>query len=166
MTRPERFLLIGSSALTALTGTVYGIMKYLLVASDPFAVINHPWQPVFLKLHILAAPLMVFAVGMVFRRHVIDRWRSGSHRGRRSGAFITGLFTPLVLSGYLIQVVTGGVLLQGLVWSHIFTAAAFLAGLAMHRRGSFALFPATVRGNLSPAAEPCRKTSWEDRSST
>ncbi len=166
MTRSEHILLIGSSVLTALTGTVYGIMKYLLVASDPYAVINHPWQPLFLKLHIVTAPLMVFAVGVVFRRHVIDRWRSGSPRGRRSGAIITGLFTPMVLSGYLIQVVTSGALLEGLVWSHLITAGAFLAGLGLHRRWSFVLFTPSVRGNLSPAVEPCREPSWEDRSST
>ena len=166
MTRFERILLIGSSVLTALTGTLYGVMKYLLVSSDPFAVINHPWQPLLLKLHIVTAPVMVFAVGMVFRRHVIDRWRSGSARGRRSGVIITGLFSPMVVTGYLIQVVTGSALLEGLVWSHLITAAAFLAGLGMHRRWSFVLFPPSVRGNLSPAAEPCRESSWTDRSST
>jgi hypothetical protein len=166
VTRSELLFLICSSSLTALTGTVYGIMKYFMVSSDPFAVINHPWQPIFLKLHIVTAPLMVFAVGMVFRRHVIDRWRAGSPRGRRSGAMITGLFTPLVLTGYLIQVVTGGVLLQGLVLSHLLTAGAFLAGMGMHRRRSIVLFPQSVRGNLRPAAEPCRESSWRDRSST
>ena len=166
MTGFERILLIGSSALTALTGTVYGIMKYFLVSSDPFAVINHPWQPFFLKAHILAAPVMVFAVGIVFRRHVIDRWRSGSAKGRRSGAMITGLFLPMVLSGYLIQVVTGGLLLEGMVWSHLITAASFVAGFGKHRRHSLALFPRSGRGNLSPAAESCRGASWEDRSST
>ena len=166
MTLSERIFLIGSSGLTALTGTIYGIMKYFMVSTDPYAVINHPWQPYFLKLHILTAPLMVFAVGLVFRRHVIERWRSGSAGGRRSGAIITGLFTPLVLTGYLIQVVTGGALLQGLVLSHLVTAGAFLAGLGMHRRKSFALFPQSVRGNLKPAAEPCREPSWRNRSST
>jgi hypothetical protein len=166
MTRAEHILLIASSALTALTGTVYGIMKYFMVSSDPYAVINHPWQPIFLKLHIVSAPLLVFAVGMIFRRHVIDRWRSDSPRRRRSGAMITGLFTPLVLSGYLIQVFTGESLLQGLVLSHVVTAGAFLAGIGLHRRKSFVLFPPSVRDNLSPGTESCRKPSWEDRSST
>ena len=77
MNRFERILLIGSSLLTAFSGAVYGVMKYLVTSSDPYAVVNHPWQPFFLKFHILASPFLVFALGLIFRGHVLDRWRSG-----------------------------------------------------------------------------------------
>jgi hypothetical protein len=139
MSQVEKWFLITSSSLTAISGTIYGIMKYLVASTDPYAVVNHPWQPFFLKFHILAAPFMVFSLGMIFRRHILERWMSGSKSARRSGVFTTCIFLPMVLSGYLIQVVTGGTVLEGLVLAHLVTAGAFVAGLAMHRKRAFGL---------------------------
>ncbi|HEX2249795.1 MAG TPA: hypothetical protein VHH32_05565, partial [Gemmatimonadales bacterium] len=85
MTRFERWSVWVTSLATLVTGVVYLWMKYLLVSSDPFAVINHPWQPLLLKLHILVAPLLVFSVGMVALRHVWRHIISREQSGRRSG---------------------------------------------------------------------------------
>ena len=58
MTRFERWAVWVTSVLTFVTGVVYLWMKYFLVSDDPFAVVNHPLQPVVLKLHIVVAPLL------------------------------------------------------------------------------------------------------------
>jgi len=139
LNRFENYFLIAASAMTAISGTVYGVMKYFVTSADPYAVVNHPWQPFFLKLHILAAPFLVFALGLIFRRHILDRWVSGGKIARRTGLFTTCVFLPMILSGYLIQVVTGGMVLEGLVLAHLVTAGAFVAGLAMHRNRAFGL---------------------------
>ena len=78
MNRFERWAVWSTSIATLVTGVVYLWMKYLLVSADPFAVVNHPWQPLVLKLHILVSPLLVFSIGLVSLRHVWRHLRSGT----------------------------------------------------------------------------------------
>src|SRR5690606_30891762 len=95
-----------SSFATGATGLAYLWVKYAMEPTEPFAVINHPIQPWLLKAHLLTAPFLVFAVGMIALRHVWLHYRSGVLRGRRTG-IISGLtLLPMILTGYLIQSVT------------------------------------------------------------
>lgn len=132
MTRFERTAVRVSSILVGATGLVYGWMKYLMTSSDPFSVIHHPLQPLILKLHILTAPLLVFALGTVAVRHVWAHFRSGTRRKRRSGVAVAAGVVPMVASGYLIQAVTGAGLLLSMVIAHVGTGLVYLAGLAAH----------------------------------
>lgn len=136
MTRFEQGLLWGATAATALTGTVYGIMKYLMTSDDPYAVIHHPWQPFFLKAHVLTAPLLVFAVGAVFSKHVLRQWRSGADRGKRTGGSIVLVAAPMVLTGYLIQTVTLAPSLRAIALAHIGFGVVYVVAMLAHRRSA------------------------------
>jgi hypothetical protein len=133
MTRFERWAVWWSSVLTFVTGVVYLWLKYVLVTDDPFAVINHPWQPVVLKLHILVAPLLVFSVGMVALRHVWRHLRSGSREGRRSGLVTLAVLGPMIVTGYLIQAITAVGLLRAMAWSHIGLGLVYGIALLAHQ---------------------------------
>ena len=133
MNRLQRHVLWWSTGLTFLTGAVYGWMKYMLEPLDEWAVINHPLQPLVLKLHIVVAPTMVFAVGMVALSHIWPLWRSGLPRGRTTGIWTALTFGPLVLTGSLIQSVTAPGWLTVVTWVHV-TLGLLCAGLfAGHR---------------------------------
>ena len=107
MSRFERLLLDLSIGLSTLTGAVYFVMKEWMRPRDPFSVLGHPWQPHVLAIHVLTGPLVVFALGLIAREHIVERIRSGKPQtGRRTGLCITSLALPMVLSGYLLQVVT------------------------------------------------------------
>jgi hypothetical protein len=128
----ERWSVWTTSALTALTGVVYAWMKYLLTVEDPFAVVNHPLQPLVLKLHILVAPLLVFALGVIAVRHVWRHYQARVRTGRRSG-ILTGLVVvPMVFTGYLIQAVTQATLLEVIVWTHVGTGLVYAVGAVAH----------------------------------
>jgi hypothetical protein len=129
----ERAMLWGSSLLVGVSGVVYAAMKYLMSSDDPYAVINHPLQPLILKIHIVTAPLLVFAIGAVFVRHIWEQWRAGLRRGRISGLATLLTFAPMVLSGYLIQSVTHESWLTAMVVVHLVTGGAFLLGLVVHQ---------------------------------
>ncbi len=133
MNRLQRHLLWWSTALTFLTGVVYGWMKYVLEPMDEWAVINHPLQPLVLKLHIVVAPAMVFAVGMVALSHIWPLWRSGLPRGRGTGVWTASIFGPLVLSGSLIQAVTAPAWLTVVTWTHV-TLGILCGGLFLGHR--------------------------------
>jgi hypothetical protein len=133
MTRFERWSVWSSSVLTFVTGVIYLWLKYGLETDDPFAVINHPWQPAVLKIHILAAPLLVFSVGMVALRHVWRHLQSGSREGRRSGLITLVALGPMIATGYLIQAITDEGWLRAMAWSHIGLGLVYGIGLLAHQ---------------------------------
>jgi hypothetical protein len=129
----ERWAVWVTSAATFVTGAVYVWLKYLLVSDDPFAVVNHPLQPVVLKAHILVAPLLVFSLGMVALRHVWRHLQSGMREGRRSGLVTVLVLAPMILSGYLIQAVTQEGWLKAMAISHIALGVIYGVGLLAHQ---------------------------------
>lgn len=132
MTRFEKGLLQWSAFIVALTGFIYMGMKYGLQPAQPWDAVNHPLQPLVLKLHILSAPVLVFAIGLITTRHIWRHYRENVTKGRRSGITTALVVGPMVVSGYLIQAVTDVGLLQALVIGHIAFSVVFTAGLLVH----------------------------------
>lgn len=103
MSRWEQWTVHLATLLVGGTGLVYGWMRYFVASTDPYAVVNHPLQPTLQHLHVLTAPLLVFAVGLIWHEHVWKHWRRGVRSGRLSGASMLATAAPMVVSGYLIQ---------------------------------------------------------------
>jgi hypothetical protein len=133
MSRFERWAVWSSSVATFVTGVVYLWLKYALANDDPFAVVNHPWQPVVLKLHILVAPLLVFSIGLVAVRHVWRHLQENAAKGRRSGLLTLAMLVPMIATGYLIQAVTAEGWLRAMAWSHIGLGLVYGGGLLAHQ---------------------------------
>jgi len=100
---PELHLVHLSTLLVGGTGLVYAWMRYFAESADPFAIVNHPWQPTLQHLHIWFAPLLVWSVGLIWREHVWKRWKDGVEVRRRSGLILMANLVPMVVSGTLIQ---------------------------------------------------------------
>jgi hypothetical protein len=106
--RFERILLHLSALGAAATGGIFFWMKHVLRSDDPFSVVHHPWQPSVLALHVLIVPVLVFALGLIAREHMIGRLlEEQPHPSRRSGIAAMLLTVPMIGSGYLLQVLTG-----------------------------------------------------------
>lgn len=86
------------------SGLVYAWMQWCLQPVDEFALVNHPWQPTVQHLHVLLAPTLVFAIGLVWSGHVLQRLRDHRRNRRRTGLVLVGATLPMVLSGGLVQV--------------------------------------------------------------
>lgn len=141
----ERWMLWGSTAVVGLSGFVFLAFKYFVVPADPYAIVNHPWQPFFLKLHILSAPLLVFAVGVVFVRHIWRQFRSGRPGGRRTGLSVFLVMVPMVATGYLLQTVASREALRWLAWVHIATSTAYVLAIGGHQMRTLAVEAAAKR---------------------
>ncbi len=133
MTRTERWLLWIATLLVGASGLALGSMKYLMRTDDPYAVVNHPLQPLALKLHVLSAPLLVFALGLVYRKHIWSHWVSAQPRGRGSGVTAWLTLLPMILSGYWIQVATDRGWLRWIVGTHLVFGGAYLVGFVLHQ---------------------------------
>ena len=156
MTWWERWAFNLLHALVAVTGIAYFYMKYLLVPADPFAVVNHPWQPSVLALHIVAAPFFVVFFGMLFRTHTLRKLLSASPRNRRTGWTSLIGFSAMALTGYLIQVASSPAWITAWIWTHVAASAVFVAGYTTHlvRGWRFGRGSGARAAALRPAAPP------------
>jgi hypothetical protein len=118
--------------VVAVTGVGYFYMKFLVTAVDPFSVINHPWQPAMLSLHLLAAPFFIAFFGMLFRSHTLKKITSPVAGNRRSGWMSLISFSTMALSGYLLQVASTPNVVTVMLWTHITTSVVFVAGYSLH----------------------------------
>lgn len=141
MTRGEaRFSHVATLAV-GVTGLVYGWMRYFAEPEDPFAVVNHPLQPFFLHAHVVAAPLLVFAAGLIWRDHVWKRVRTGFPTRRKSGLGLTGVVFPMIASGYLLQVAESERWRNLWIVVHVAASLLWLAIYAWHQSSRRSALP-------------------------
>jgi hypothetical protein len=136
VTKAEAWLNHVANVLVGGTGLVYGWMRYFAEPADEFSVVNHPWQPDLQHLHVLLAPLLVFAGGVIWSRHVWARVRSGFKPRRPSGLMLTGALFPMIASGYLLQVAVDETWRTVWVWVHGVVSCLWLIGYGVHQLSS------------------------------
>ena len=132
MSRLQLIWLHLTVALTAITGVVFAVMKYLLQSDDEFSVVNHPLQPHMLAIHVVVAPAVLFILGWAFSNHMLPKWRFGDGRNKRTGLAAMWLIAPMALSGYLLQVSVNETLREVMAWAHGITSAIFVIAYVMH----------------------------------
>jgi len=147
MTRPQAWTLHLAALVVGTSGLVYGWMRYCAEPVDEFAVVHHPWQPALQHLHVLSAPLLVFATALVWSEHVWKRVRGGFSRRRPTGLALFALFFPMALSGGWVQVAEGELARTAAILTHALSGtlwcAAYAVHLALHLR----------RGKTGPSGE-------------
>jgi hypothetical protein len=127
----ERYSFNIAAAIVAITGLVYFWMEYGMITDDPFAVINHPWQPHMLGLHVLAAPVLLVIFGIIFNSHIGRKLRS-CQPNRRTGLLSLGTFALMTLSGYLLQIVSAPGARRVCLILHLVTGAVFAVSYTVH----------------------------------
>lgn len=133
MTRLEAWLLHLANLLVGGTGLIYAWMRYFATADDPFAMVNHPWQPATQHLHVLAAPLLVFAIGLIWKAHAWAGFRLRVAARWASGLALLATAGPMVASGYLLQTTTAPAWRQAWLAIHLAASALWLAGYLAHQ---------------------------------
>jgi hypothetical protein len=121
-----------ASVLVGGTGIVYAVMRYVLEPADEWSVVNHPWQPHVQHLHVLTAPLLVFAVGLMWTTHVRPSLRRTGRRGRASGLGLLVSFVPMVVSGGLIQTAVDPTWRSVWIGLHLASSAMWLLAWVAH----------------------------------
>jgi hypothetical protein len=130
--RWERWTFGVLALIVSLSGFAYFAMKYLMGTEDPFAVVNHPWQPVMLHVHVLASPPFVLMLGIILNSHILKKLRATKMANRKSGLTSLVTFALMVLSGYLLQVTSDEAWLRALVAVHVATGVVFSLAYGVH----------------------------------
>ena len=125
MKRLERWSLRIGFGLGVVTGVGYGWLRYLGGVQGEFGPEPSPWQPLWQHAHVLAAPVLVFALGLAARGHVTGMLQHRVRRGRLTGLLLVAGAAPLVLGGYAVQVATTAGTRAALGWIHAALGALF-----------------------------------------
>lgn len=129
----ERWCLHAAAGLTGGTGLVYGGLRYFGRRAGDFGPEPHPLQGALQHLHLLAAPLLLLALGALLKGHVQPLVREGRVRAARSGlAMLLGL-APMVLGGVAVQVATDPAWRQAWAWVHGLASLVFLGAWLFHQ---------------------------------
>jgi hypothetical protein len=132
MTRAEAWSVHLSALGVGATGLVYAWMRYLCEPSDELALVNHPLEPATQHLHLWLAPLLVFALGLVWREHVWKRVRSGFPVRRPSGLVLFALFWPMVASGVWVQLAEAELARTLAIWMHASSGTLWCLAYGLH----------------------------------
>lgn len=128
----ERWALHLGALLTGLSGLGYGWLRYFKQVQGEFGPEPHPLQSVLQHLHVLAAPCLLFALGMTVRGHLSTKLRAGTREGRRTGLGLGLLIGPMVVAGYLVQVATDPLWRNAFAWVHGISSLLFLLSYLGH----------------------------------
>lgn len=118
--------------VVAASGLAYVWMKYGLTSDDPFALVNHPWQPWMLAVHVFTAPWLLVVFGIVLNSHVLRKIGNGTTGNRPSGWLSLVTFAGMTVSGYGLQVATAALLRQTMLVLHLASSAVFLVAYSVH----------------------------------
>jgi len=132
MGRMERWSLHLSALAVILTGLGFGWLKYAHQRLGEFGPEPYPLQGWLRHGHVLAAPVLVFAFGLLVRGHVLPALRAATSAGRRTGLGSALLLAPMILSGYGLQVCVDPVWHLALAWTHGLTSLAFMLAFGLH----------------------------------
>ena len=124
--------------IATLTATGALLIWMVLIADPPsfediesFAV-EQSGQAITTELHILAGPILIFLVGLIWGSHVWSRIRNGATSRRRTGIALTVCFPLLALSGYLLQIASDEAAREALGWSHAVCGVVFAGIYLVH----------------------------------
>jgi hypothetical protein len=133
MKRNEKIFQHVANGLAIGSGIAYAWTRYFPAPeSDAFTQLN-PWETLFLKAHLLVVPILVFALGVVWNGHALRMFLSGKNQSRRpTGLSLLAAATPMVLSGYLIQVVSSEGWRTTWIALHLATSALWSLAYAWH----------------------------------
>jgi len=132
MTRIERWGLHLTTLFMGGTGLLYGWTKYYGQRMGDFGPEPHPLQGLLQHSHVVGAPLMTLALGLVLRAHFVPKMRGGKTDGRSTGLLVAFSLAPMLLAGYGIQVCTDESLRRLWAWIHGLGSCAYLAAYAWH----------------------------------
>lgn len=162
MSRAERALFHVSNGLVVGTGLVYAWMLYALEPQDEYALVNHPLQSDLQHAHVLAAPLLVLLLGVLWRSHVAPQLRARQRARRTSGIALLTLAGPMILSGYALQVSSEPNWRDTWIVAHLATSALWIAAIGVHlvSRRSRSAERVDARPSRAPRrAEPVARSS-------
>lgn len=117
--------------LTVLHGLIYFIVKYYMQVESPYGERPHWSQGYIQSIHIFLSPLLVFAIGMLWKDHIVMKFKH-SARKRGSGITLFIICAVMIFSGYGIQSFYEETTKAVQTWAHLISSFLFVVAYAIH----------------------------------
>ena len=114
------------------SGCYWLLLHYFYARASDFGPVQHPWEPLILKIHGWIAVASVFLLGWITAQHVSDRWQQTIKRV--SGVAIAGVAAILALTGYALYYTTDHLHDLAAAAHEVLGGAAVLLALTHWRR--------------------------------
>ncbi|MDP6954488.1 MAG: hypothetical protein QF599_00830 [Planctomycetota bacterium] len=121
-----------ANLLVCLSGLLYGGLRYCARREGDFGPESHPAEDPLRSLHIVTAPLLIWAVAAIWHEHIWPSLRAGIQTRRRTGLTLTISFAPMVLSAYLLQVSVEDAWRSLWLWLHLASSGLWLVTMLIH----------------------------------
>lgn len=128
-----------ASYLVIISGLVYWLLKEFGYSETEYGMMPSPFQSKAQAWHILVSPLFIFALGLLWKDHILVKIKKSSKK-LRSGWTLILLVFPMIVSGYLIQVVSSEFWNPIVIIAHLVSSVVFIAAYLLHH-----LVPADLR---------------------
>jgi hypothetical protein len=99
----QLWLIMSSGAILWLSGAAWVLLHYFGEVQGEFGLETNPAQPWLLKLHGLVLIPAILVFGSLLVVHIPKGWND--KRQRVGGIIVTGIFTILIISGYMLYYV-------------------------------------------------------------
>ena len=132
MRRGDKRAIYATAGIATITGLGYGYLLYFGEIEDEFGPVAHPWTASLQAAHVLTAPLFVFALGLIWRTHILQKLISGALPRRRTGIALLSQALMMIASGYCLQVCVDDWWRDAWIWTHVATSLAFCALFVAH----------------------------------
>ena len=134
MSRSLRTATLLVCALHALSGCVWMVLHYFFQIDTAFGPGPNPWEPVAMRIHGGIAVAMVFLLGWLTSRHIIEAWNV--RWNHTSGMVLSIVCLLQILSGYALYYLADAQLQSGVAVVHqvVGVSAIVIALLHWHRR--------------------------------
>lgn len=133
MSRWESWVSHISTVIVTVSGVIYLWMEYFMKTDDPFALVNHPWQPTMLGIHVIAAPMLTFVLGLFINSHIRKKLASRIRSNRISGLAALFTFPAMIVSGYVLQISTSELLSKVSLVMHLTASGVFALTYLIHQ---------------------------------
>lgn len=105
--------------------------------------VNTDFRQLVLKTHILFSVVFVFFLGSMVTAHVIPHVKNKVQKARKSGLWLLTPTMIMVISGFMLQVISSIYFLEVNYWIHVVSGTIYFLAFVLHRFSGSPL-PATV----------------------
>jgi len=133
MENNEKKFLNYSHYVITITGIIYYLVKNFFQVQGEWGVESHPFEVHLQHFHILSVPILLVAISMIFKDHVLKKIISKSRLMKKSGISLLVLAIIMIFSGYGIQVAMSTIVRNAMINIHLVSSLAWIVVFLYHQ---------------------------------
>lgn len=120
-----------TSYLTIGHGILYYVIKNFMTNETQYGIRPNEYQGLIQSVHIILSPILIFALGLLWKNHILKFFRKKSIK-LYSGIILTTTLITISFSGYLIQIIYNIKGKEIATYIHLIFSALYIGSYLYH----------------------------------